>query len=362
MSDHETETELLAVNLNITAEMSFILSKKKACGPPSKETKNKEFSLMLYDSRDSYTRLLQAIVDQHGKKTFKPKASQPYPIKYFLPRTTKKNAIDVENFEKFQSMIQRLKKKSARSVTLVIQFEDVKKCISRQSCNAPLDDIADMEDGDIEAEDSDNELPVGDWAIAMKDNIVTINEPPRTALFDPNNKRPILNLHCTARASTVTAPALDVNTLASAFAPIMGVVAELAKVNMPTNSSNMLRTSKHRHTGSDAVLATPTSLPALDPLLAESPNSLAHFCKFMKDTRGVCKAPEYFLALRNNGYGLDILSDVNVKELMTSAPAWCSTRTTCLQEKIEDNVDFSPFVIHAGENTFGDPQEEPREW
>lgn len=53
----------------------------------------------------------------------------------------KSNAIDVEQFEEYKSMIQRLSKQKKRNVTLLIQFEAVKKYVTtpRQSDDAAAD-------------------------------------------------------------------------------------------------------------------------------------------------------------------------------------------------------------------------------
>ncbi|KAI0782492.1 hypothetical protein BC629DRAFT_1594266 [Irpex lacteus] len=407
MSDRETDTEQLSVEIDITAELtSPILSQKKSRGPPPKETKNKEFSLKLYGTQASYVELLQTILNQHGKKQYRVKSTRPYRFKYSLPKTARKKAIDVEHFEEYQSMIRSIIKKSAPSVTLLVQFEDVKRRVSMHESDGNAD--SGDEEGDEEAEDSDHDLrgsgrireedlseldvilaenrnqilkkwgnghnsdatyvyPDGvqlpltpamiqDWAIAMKDNIATVNDPPHTAMFDPNNKRPVLNSRRIVSTPT-PAPAIDVNAFASVFAPITSAVAELAKANA---LSNPPRTpSKRPRTNS--LVATPSSRPPdLDSKLTHSPNSLARFCKFLKDSRGVRKAPQYFMALRDYDYAPDILGEVDVKELTEvgisigdahrirkAAPEWLRSRSTREPEAIETDPDFCQHVVGA---------------
>lgn len=102
-----------------------------------------------------------------------------------------------------------------------------------------------------------------------------------------------------------------------------------------------------------------TRLAATDTSLLNSPNTLARFCKYMKDSRGVRKASKYFLNLRDSDIGPDILGQMDIKELTNpavgmsvgdayrfkqAASEWLNSRATREPEAIETNPEFSPYV------------------
>lgn len=86
----------------------------------------------------------------------------------------------------------------------------------------------------------------------------------------------------------------------------------------------------------------------------------------MKDKRGVRRASQYYIGLRNNDYGPDILGVVDIKELTApeigmsigdahrfrqAASEWLNSRATRQPEPIETDPEFSQYVVRTEDNS-----------
>ncbi|KAI0690475.1 hypothetical protein BC835DRAFT_1510192 [Cytidiella melzeri] len=346
-----------------------------------KESKNKLFTLTLDNDKDSYVRLLQTILDRHGEPLYKVKASKPYLFKYLPARAAKQDALDVETLEEYMDMIVQLDRNGTSKVTIYAQFEDIKKTVRHRS-NANMSSDSESVDGD-KADESDNERPnMGDmdalesalaeycvllekkysnerdggftftynsgyqlklspimlkeWSIALKDNVATLSEPPCTEIFDPDNRRPVLDARRAARHAA---------SVVSVFL--------------------CLRWTKRARTASIGTLpSTNMSVP-----IPRSPNDLPRFLKFMKDTHSVVNAHTYRTSLSAKGYGPDILDQVDIKDLTAfdvgltpgdairfrnAAPVWWNSRGKRPRELFEEDVDFNPFLERDEKGQVGD--------
>ncbi|KAI0693751.1 hypothetical protein BC835DRAFT_1520490 [Cytidiella melzeri] len=313
----------------------------------------------------------------------------------------KKDALDVETLEEYMDIIVQLDRNGTLKVTIYAQFEDIKKTVRHWS-NTNMSSDSESLDGD-KADESDNEQPnMGDmdalksalakyrillekkysnerdggfmftynsgyqlklspimlkqWSIALKENVATLSEPPCTKIFDPDNRRPVLNARRAAchAASVVAVPLLD-----------QAAILELTKRACAPAAP---RTPKHARMASIGSLTTLPSTNMSVPI-SRSPNNLPQFLKFMKDTHGVVNAHTYRTLLSAKGYGPDIIDQVDIKDLTAfdvgltpgnairfhnAAPVWWNSRGKQPRELFEEDVDFNPFLEQDKRGQVGD--------
>ncbi|KAF8173099.1 hypothetical protein BJ912DRAFT_1065367 [Pholiota molesta] len=332
----------LAVTVAIPAKDSGTKSTKSSAKPKTKtESKNKEITFTFEDTSDKYLALLSAILSKHGYDKYTPVTStHRFGIKVAIPPIkTKGAAVDVDSFTDYQEIVTQIFKGKPRKIIIWLSLDDVKKAFKRKDDNTDSEkDKSGTEDSDsndtkghIERElsrirgilekkyanptdsgytyihDDGERLPLTpamllQWARAIYSGDTTHSLPPHTQAFDPQNRQRSLfqKKGDVASASNVAG---DLSTVSSIFRDVRAIITN--------NQASVPTTTALLHPVPTQSTIVPVSSPTKN-----TPTKLTRYLHFAQDHLGVHNAMDYELRLMNEGYGPDILSEVDNKDLV----------------------------------------------
>lgn len=176
------------------------------------------------------------------------------------------------------------------------------------------------------------------------DGEATINEPPRTDVFNPAHRERILHPDRRTALTQSSTPTSDLGHMAS--------ILSLVLPHANTGSSSIFNQSRPFN---ERPVTPPTSVPMPTSPVRPTPTKLARFLEYAEDELGVVNAKTFEDRLRGQSYGPDILhladsSDLkslgidagDVLRLKRGAPDWYNGPLAKRPRQIEDDIPQPP--------------------
>ncbi|KAJ7049322.1 hypothetical protein C8F01DRAFT_1002497 [Mycena amicta] len=340
MSDDESdvpEDSTVSVTLTIQLTHYTIVPATGPKGKPKevKGNKTKEMTHLFTATEESYKNLLKNILLKTGETTLAEK-SLIYSFQALVPPARAvKDALDIDNFQDYCELATKLIKAPRLKITTLVDMKKVEAGASQAVVNSSRqpgtihDPNGGGTDGGISALDGEiaritlklqkkwgndhdksytyvgrdesfplTPLMMRDWAIAIYDGLATINEPPNTSSFDPAKRK--IALHPSrAHLNQPTAPVTGTSELAHVASIITGLSSFLGKRDPVTPSRS------NHYADPSADMSPPTN----------TPSKLHSYLLHAKAKLGVPDALKYERDLTREGYGPDILHQVEDSKL-----------------------------------------------
>ncbi|KAJ8509197.1 hypothetical protein ONZ45_g8604 [Pleurotus djamor] len=309
-------------------------SKKTKGSGPKKKTKSKDFLHKFSPDAASYVSFLNAILEKQGESKYTFTESRHYSLKVLVPpERAASRAIDIDNVKDWEGLNTSLRT-AAKKPTQVQVFVDMNEVISGWNHGGDDSDSDDEpeEAGGVTEEEraiarfrgllekeygTDHDasyayvgkhesfpltpLMMSTWARAMYDGKATISQYPNLEMFDPRNRRAILNPN---RPSPVIGSAPASPSDSSSFA-----------ANLESFTAMIKAAAASAAQPPSSTVTQPPTTPAFEaPLL--TPSKLRRYLEYARDNLGVARALEYHESLERHGYGPDILHRVEDAKLL----------------------------------------------
>ncbi|KAH9012222.1 hypothetical protein EDB83DRAFT_2233740 [Lactarius deliciosus] len=357
--DPESLSIHFSVKLVLIVEVPGSKNKK---GKPktTKETRMKVFTLPIDNSTSSYERLLQTIIDKHNQP-YKISAQRPYIFQCVVGGNSSRSGqtMDIETYTEFQEMVELLQdEERAKKAKLTVELEKIKKAAQRRLSEGTLTELEkSIAKRRCKLEKKYATGPGGtgpyiytyqdghtltltpfmlrEWAIALEENVVTLDEPPSTSTFDIANKQPELHDRTKSGGATTNTPGPATDSLV-VVAQLATTVLDFAKqLAQPPHSATMPNTPKRQQTELRPDTESPSSLPP------PSPSDIPQFLKYAKDNLRIKDAACYVDGLRDKHLGPNVLDQADIQELTrfdismpygdalclrAAAPSWWKSR------------------------------------
>ncbi|KAF8957940.1 hypothetical protein BDZ97DRAFT_1628693, partial [Flammula alnicola] len=317
---------------------------KKGASTKKVEDKNKEFSFVFKSSKENYLAFLSALVEKHGHSKYTPVTlNRRFGIKVLVPpKKAKKDAIDVDKYDEFKALAEKIIKDKPEKITVSFTLEDVKKNNKRDSeqdsdgsegnnssdgededkkggidrelarCRGKLEKkYANPNDGGYTYVANDGErIPLtpalmSQWARAMYDNEATILHPPNSVSFDRQ----------TRARSLFKKPAASSDHGSSDGGPVLQAVSSIL------HDVRLMYGGDHRAEHSDHAQVRSASAPAAiietkSSPVKNTPTKLRRYLEYAENELGLDSVLIFEHSLAKEGYGPDILPYVPDEKLV----------------------------------------------
>ncbi|KAI9457459.1 hypothetical protein BJY52DRAFT_1120377 [Lactarius psammicola] len=328
LDDPNNQFEVIA-RVTFHSTRSSTVKGKKPKTTTTKETRAKDFGYAFNPTMENYHAFLQTILEKHHLLQYTVSDQAVFPCKVQVPPLSKSDASYIVNFNEYKRLATKIvKRQPTRPITVFVDMPAIEKVFSKVSANSlglikvyfELARFRHMlekkyatdHDGTYSYIDATTATSVPltpfmmkEWARAMYDGVTTVNNPPRTAPFDPANRRSSLapRNHAQSFTSTLSLAAAEVSTLSAVSSIISSVMSFMHPDHALPSTPNL------RNKPTSSLLAnTP-------PTIFNTPSKLGHFLRDA-ESNGIPGVLSHLSSLSQKGYGPDIMHLVDISELV----------------------------------------------
>ncbi|KAJ7686295.1 hypothetical protein B0H17DRAFT_1204353 [Mycena rosella] len=315
-----------------------------------KETKTKEFSHLFESSEANYVAVLKAILVKHGEDKYNITEKMTYSIKVQLPGVKKGDAVDIDCFDEYTDLAADILEGLPPKMTIFVDMADIQRRWSGRGFNRGSDDEDVHGDNpslydsnglsDLERElarlrmklekEYQNDHDAGytyidpntgeacpltpqmmkEWCRAMYDGQATVKEAPGfIRSFDPAKRQ--VALHPARIAAGVN------KSRGSATGDgVADVVGHLATMVTALVGGGVAGLGARQAQLPSTPTKAPVGLAVVGSPVIPSPTKLPRFLDHCEKSLGIVGARRYEFAMKQEGYGPDILHLVEDRELV----------------------------------------------
>ncbi|KAF8799455.1 hypothetical protein BYT27DRAFT_7223729 [Phlegmacium glaucopus] len=309
---------------------------KKPAAPKGKvETKTKEIAFTFEPSEENYLSFLSELLKVHGQGKYTPvKKHTRFSIKILLGKKARKDGIDIDMFSEYEKMAKKILEEQPSRLTVYVDLDAVKAGAKRRD-----------EDGSTSGEDSEDEEVTGngkngverelgrirmllekkyandsdsgytytagdgekvpltpammsEWVRAIYDAEATAKQPPNSLAFDPKT-----------RARSLFQGPKRSGSGGDMLQTFSSILSNARALLVPGTPSNTIVT---------ALPATPLPSEVVpDSPAKNTPTKLARFLRYVEENEGIRDARRLEESFAENGYGPDIMGEVDKEDLMS---------------------------------------------
>ncbi|SJL13135.1 uncharacterized protein ARMOST_16573 [Armillaria ostoyae] len=328
--------------------------KKKGATTEKKDPKVKDIQFRFATTHDNYVLFLNTMLEKFSITNRKATARSVYRIKMVVPPARKSEGIDIENFDEYEEAIAKIvKRKPTRTVLVIADVKDIEAALKKRQGgdddDASSDSSEEEEEARLGARESkasamDTELArirkileqeyrndngtgftyinaesgaslsltpaaMKEWARAIYDAQTDKMKPPNSATFDifyrQSSIRPQAN-----RERSVSSAQTERSSDNDRDTPTSN-----RSLDVISQALSLASTSRSTCCNHDTQAPLPSTPQRTASPIMNTPSKLTRFLTHCEKALGVSDALSYEDALRDQGFGPDILHQVEDKEL-----------------------------------------------
>ncbi|KAK0227193.1 hypothetical protein EDD85DRAFT_1027263 [Armillaria nabsnona] len=287
--------------------------KKKGTTTEKKDPKVKDIQFQFATTHDNYVLFLNTMLEKFSITNHKATAHSIYCIKMVVPPAGKSDGIDIENFDEYEEAVAKIvKRKPTRMVLVIADVKDIEAVLKKGG---------DDDDASSDSSEEEDEARLGvreSKALAMDTELARIQKILEQE-YRNDSGTGFTYINAESGASLSLTPAAMKEWARAIYD------AQTDKMKPPNSATFDIfyRQSLIRPQANPTALSTLS--PKLFPLpphldlhaIMNTPSKLTCFLAHCEKALGVSDALSYEDALRDQGFGPDILHQVEDKELQS---------------------------------------------